>query len=291
VNAVDPRDRADEALVEALLHRFADPRDLSREIRAALARTDAPRGPRRRWLLHALFMAAAAAVTVLVLLLAKGGTEAERYLDRAIERAGSGGDQEYRIGVPTVPIEGRLLLRPDQRMLLEVRGPRDTLAFRAGIGREGAWTIAAGGRVEAGALADFGADHPLVQFHDLVVRSLVALRGAPDLELVRSETQPDLAALRSAREGLQVTVDGRTGEVERLEVPWLVGRLDLVRQPSGQKQDLVYEHASYHAPSEVVNAPAGEFSLSSLFGFGDQFSGEMRDKFSERFSAPRGRPR
>lgn len=267
MTATDPHDRADEALVDALLHRLADPRDLSGEIRAALARTERRRAPSRRRALHLALVAAAAAVTVLVLVLARGSSEAERWLDRAIAHARADSDQEFRIGVPQVPIEGRLLLRRDQRMLLELRGPRDTVAFRAGVGRGGAWTVAASGRVEAGTLQDFGSEHPLSLFHDLVARSLLRLRGAPDLELIRSEQQPEVAALRSAGASLQVSLDVRTGEVERLEIPWLLGRLDLVRQPAAQKQDLVYEHASYHAPAEVVNAPAVEFSLSSLLGF------------------------
>lgn len=270
MTTVDPRDRADEALVDALLHRLADPRDLAPQIRAALARTEGGRPLSRRRLLHAVSVAAAALVTVLVLVLARGSSEAERWLDRAIARAGSGSDLEFRIGILQSPIEGRLLVRGDRRLLLEVRGPLDALAFRAGIGRDEAWTISAAGRIEAGPMSAFGADHPLARFADVVVRSLVALRAAPDVELVPTPGRPEIAALRSAREGLQVTIDGRNGEVERLEVPWLVGRLDLVRQPSSPKQDLVYEHASYHAPGAPVHAPSGEFSAASVFGFGGQ---------------------
>lgn len=270
MNAVDPRDRADEALLDALLHRLADPRDLSSQVRAALARTDDGGRRSRSRGFQAALVAAAVLVTVLVLVLTKGSSEAERWLDRAIARAERGADLEFGIGILQSPIEGRLLVRGDRRMLLEVRGPLDALAFRAGVGRDEAWTISAAGRIEAGSLAAFGADHPLARFADVVVRSLVALRAAPDVELVMVPDRPGIAALRSAREGLQVTIDGSSDEVERLEVPWFVGRLDLVRRPSTPKQDLVYEHASYHAPGEPVHAPSGEFSAASVFGFGSQ---------------------
>lgn len=262
---VDPRDRADDLLVEALLHRLGDPRDHGPEVKAALDRTAHTRPHARgRWLQASLGLAAAA-VTVLVLVLAKaGGSEAERWLDRALHRAEELADREYRVGVLDTPLQARLVLRGSSRMLLEVRGPLDNFAFRAGIGRDGAWSIPPVGGVEAGPLEDFGADHPLANFADVVARSLRTLRAAPDVEFVPGPGGN--AALRSAREGLQVVIAGGSDEVERLELPWIVGRLDFVRQAGGAKQDLVYEHTSYHAPGEPVRAPSGEFSLGSLFG-------------------------
>jgi hypothetical protein len=275
----ESHDRADELLVDALLDRVAHPVDPLLAVKLAIAKAHAEPKQRPPAFLRIAIGLAAAIITVLVFVLARHEPESvSSLLDRAAVRAAQPIDREYLLSSLPGSMEARLLLRGRERMLVELRGPFDQMVFRAGYAPSGGWAITPTG-VEVGEPMAFGTNHPLPLMLNVIDRTLSKLRKADDIEMLVSGEQPGHRTLRSAREDVQVTIDARTGEVQALDLSWIIGRMRLQWRATATKQDLIYEHMSYHAPGDPISAPSGEFSISSLFGMGGDFP----------FFSPRGR--